>query len=195
MKQRGILFVLGGILTISLAICSFANISNGYSPAPPPAEALQREIVVVAVSRNKGMDTYFREHTVAQILDTKPTNGSISSEFGMRKLSSTRKARHHNGIDVSARKGTPVLASGDGTIVFAGYRSSYGKLVEIEHAQGVVTRYAHLDKFVVKKGQQVEAGQKVGTVGTTGRVTGPHLHFEVLVGNKHVDPLAVVAWS
>lgn len=194
MKQRGVLFTLGGMLTVSLALCAFANISSGYSPAPPP-EVFQKDVVVVAVSRTKGADAYFNELTVEQILDTKPAEGSISSEFGMRKLSSARKARHHNGIDVRARKGTPVQASGDGKVVFAGYRGSYGKLVEIEHAHGVVTRYAHLDKFAIKKGQQVQAGQKIGSVGTTGRVTGPHLHFEVLVGDRYVDPLQFVAWG
>lgn len=194
MKQRGILSILAGMLTVSLALCTFADVSNSYSYTPPP-EVYQKEVVVVAVSRTKGADAYFRELTVAQILDTKPAEGDISSEYGMRKLSSARKARHHNGIDFSARKGTAVLASGDGKVVFAGYRGSFGKLVEIEHAQGVITRYAHLDKFAIKKGQEVQAGQKLGTVGTTGRVTGPHLHFEVLVGDRHVDPLMVVAWG
>jgi len=128
------------------------------------------------------------------VLAVKPTNGQLSSAYGMRKLKG-RKARPHNGIDIKANRGTPVLASGKGKVIFAGHRGSFGRLVEVEHEDGLLTRYAHLDKVMVKKGQVIDSGAKLGTVGKTGRATGYNLHFEVLVSDVHVDPLLVVKWS
>ena len=93
-----------------------------------------------------------------------------------------------------APRGAPVKAAGKGTVAYAARRTTFGRLVEIEHEGGLITRYAHLAKISVKRGQQIAAGAQLGTVGRTGRATGYNLHFEVLIANKAVDPLSVVTW-
>ncbi len=118
-----------------------------------------------------------------------PATGSISSGFGMRKLAGEPGARMHNGIDIRLNRGTPVMASAKGTVTFAGSRGAYGKMVELEHAGGMKTRYAHLDRISVKSGQEIALGAILGTVGNSGRTTGYCLHFEILVAGKAIDPL------
>lgn len=114
--------------------------------------------------------------------------GRVSSEFGVRHDPLHGRHSHHDGLDVAAPKGTPVLAMADGVVVSAGPRGSYGNFVEVRHQNGVVTRYAHQDRVDVKKGQRVRAGTQLGTVGSTGRSTGNHLHLEVRVDGQSVDP-------
>jgi murein DD-endopeptidase MepM/ murein hydrolase activator NlpD len=106
--------------------------------------------------------------------------GWISSNFGYRKDPFTHKTQYHDGIDISANRGTPVYAAADGVIRNCYYNGGgYGRMITIDHGFGFTTVYAHLNKYVVKKGQQVKRGQKIGEVGSTGRSTGPHLHYEV----------------
>lgn len=109
----------------------------------------------------------------------RPVVGTLTSRFGMRW------GRMHNGIDMAARTGTPIRAADGGVVTYAGWRSSYGYLVEIDHGGGFKTRYAHCSKIYVKKGEKVYKGKVIAAVGNTGRSTGPHLHFEVL---KHGEP-------
>lgn len=130
-----------------------------------------------------------------QVLTVKPAEGRLSSRFGPRKLKFERRARQHNGIDLAAPKGTPIRAAGPGQVVAIGWRGAYGRVVEIDHGQGLTTIYAHMDKYIVKKGQAVAAGQNIGQMGNTGRSTGPHLHFEVRVNNIPIDPMKFVKWA
>lgn len=113
----------------------------------------------------------------------------ISSRFGNRRDPFTRRLARHTGVDMPAPRGTPILASAGGTVRFAGYRRAYGNAVEIDHGDGLVTRYAHASKVLVRKGQVVLPEQPIATVGSTGRSTGPHLHFEVLQRGRPVEPL------
>lgn len=117
-----------------------------------------------------------------------PVEGRISSNFGTR-----RGHRHHKGVDIAAPRGTPIKASAEGEVVFAGWSRGYGKTVLIKHQDGLYTRYAHADKILVSHGDSVQSGQRIATVGSTGRATGPHLHFEVLKGNQRVNPMQAVA--
>lgn len=112
----------------------------------------------------------------------------ISSGFGNRKDPFTKGKAFHAGIDFPAPSGTMVLSAGHGTVTFAGRKSGYGNIVEITHSAGLVTRYAHLSAFIAKEGQIVEAGTPIAKVGSTGRSTGPHLHFEVRRKEQVVDP-------
>ena len=121
--------------------------------------------------------------------------GRVSSEFGSRLDPIHGRKSHHGGLDVAAPRGTPVLAMADGVVVSAGQRGSYGNLVEVRHENGVVTRYAHQDRLDVERGQQVRAGTQLGTVGSTGRATGDHLHLEVRVHGKKVDPYQFLSGS
>jgi len=111
-----------------------------------------------------------------------PTHGKISSRFGYRW------GRMHEGIDLAAPTGTPVYAADGGVVTFAGWQSGYGKTVIIDHGNGVETLYGHNSELLVKKGTRVAKGTKIAKVGNTGRSTGPHLHFEVRVNGKAVNP-------
>ncbi len=118
-----------------------------------------------------------------------PEQGSISSGFGLREHPVSGSHRMHHGLDLAAPEGTPVLAASAGRVVHAGPAGAYGLLVEIDHGDGIVTRYAHQSAIVVAVGDEVEAGTPLGAVGSTGRSTGPHLHFEVRRGGAPVDPV------
>lgn len=113
----------------------------------------------------------------------------ISSNFNPRRLHPvTGKVRPHNGIDYVAPVGTPIMAAGSGSVVAAGYNQFNGNYVFIKHAGNYVTKYLHLSKRTVNKGQRVKQGQTIGNLGGTGRVTGPHLHYEFVVGGVHKNP-------
>lgn len=112
----------------------------------------------------------------------------ITSSFGYRRDPFTRRAAMHSGIDFKGNLGSPILAAAKGRVIYAGWKSGYGRFVEISHGNGLTTRYAHMSRINVKNGQQVEGGETVGGLGSTGRSTGPHLHFEVRINNRAVNP-------
>lgn len=120
----------------------------------------------------------------------RPVPGAVSGPFGRRSVINGEPRSPHSGVDLRARKGDPVRAAGAGRVALV--QDSYfgGKTILIDHGQGVVTGYRHLDRVLVKKGQMVAKGQVIGRVGMTGRVTGPHLHFDVHLSGARVDPLA-----
>jgi murein DD-endopeptidase MepM/ murein hydrolase activator NlpD len=115
------------------------------------------------------------------------------SNFGNRSDPFTRQKAFHSGIDFAAQAGTPIHAAAGGTVTFAGFRSDFGWMVEIEHGNGLSTRYAHASRLLVKPGAVVAPGEQIATVGSTGRSTGPHLHYEVLRHGGHLDPRAYLA--
>ena len=117
-----------------------------------------------------------------------PTRGWVTSGFGYRKSPFTGLQEKHEGWDIGARSGSPVRATADGVVSVAGRERGYGKLIEIDHGYGVVTRYGHNSKNMVKVGKKVKRGQIVALVGSTGRSTGPHLHYEVLVSGVPTNP-------
>lgn len=112
-----------------------------------------------------------------------PVRGRLSSRFGMRS------GRPHEGIDIAAKKGTPILAAEAGRVIHSGRLGSYGKVVILKHAGRYRTSYAHASKLLVKKGSFVERGQKIAEVGSTGRSTGPHVHFEIRRSETPQNPL------
>lgn len=118
-----------------------------------------------------------------------PVSGRLSSGFGKRKAPKKGASTYHKGLDFAVPIGTAVMASSGGTVIRAGWGSGYGYCVYIQHPDGKVTRYGHLSKVLVKNGQQVSQGQKIALSGNTGISTGPHLHFEILVGGGQVNPL------
>lgn len=117
------------------------------------------------------------------------SGGRLSSNFGRRKAPTKGASSYHKGIDWSTPVGTAVMASSAGTVVKAGWGSGYGYVVYINHADGRQTRYGHLSKVLVSVGQTVSQGQKIALSGNTGVSTGPHVHFEILIGGSQVDPL------
>jgi murein DD-endopeptidase MepM/ murein hydrolase activator NlpD len=118
-----------------------------------------------------------------------PIHAAISSSFGLRKDPFSSQIKFHRGIDLAAPEGMTVVAALPGKVISAGYESGYGNTVLIEHEGGIKTRYAHLASINVKPGDVVTSENAVGTVGSTGHSTGPHLHFEVIRMGKPVDPL------
>jgi len=121
-----------------------------------------------------------------------PTKGWLSSRFGYRSSPFTNKREFHKGLDISTRKGSPIVASADGTVSFTGWDRGYGRVVVIKHGYGLKTKYAHLKKSLVKKGQYVKRGETIGLVGNSGRTTGSHLHYEVHLNGVPVNPLRYV---
>lgn len=113
--------------------------------------------------------------------------GWISSKFGFRQSPFSDKHEFHSGVDIAAHKGTPVMATANGTVTFSGYKGTYGKVVFINHGFGIMTRYGHLSCCHVKEGQKVKRGDVIGEVGSTGRSTGPHLHYEVRLNDIPVN--------
>ncbi|MFT7433635.1 MAG: murein DD-endopeptidase MepM/ murein hydrolase activator NlpD [Alphaproteobacteria bacterium] len=118
-----------------------------------------------------------------------------SSSFGYRKDPFGGRRRFHGGLDFVAPRGAPIVSTGDGIVVFAGYRYGYGITVEIRHAHGFTSRYAHMQETTVKNGKSVKAGDMIGKLGSTGRSTGPHLHLEILVDDTKVDPYPFIKES
>lgn len=123
-----------------------------------------------------------------------PVYGRITSHLGWRKNPFGRGYEFHSGIDIEAPYGSKVVATADGVVEMAGYYGEYGKAVLIKHPSGYMTLYGHLSEIYVKAGQEVKAGQVIGKVGSTGRSTGPHLHYEVLYQGKLKNPLEYVLW-
>ncbi len=117
-----------------------------------------------------------------------PVNGVVTGTFGKRRFFNKQPRRPHSGLDLAAPKGTPIQSPADGRVVEVGDYFFNGKVVFIEHGQGLITMFCHMDSIDVAAGDTVDAGQIVGKVGATGRVTGPHLHWTVSLNNARVDP-------
>ncbi|WIU40307.1 M23 family metallopeptidase [Methylorubrum extorquens] len=122
-------------------------------------------------------------------------DGNLRSGFGIRRHPILLSSKMHTGVDWAARLGAPILSAGEGTVILAEWAAGYGRRVEIQHADGVVTAYSHMSRFStdIEPGAQVRQGQVIGFVGSTGLSTGPHLHFEVLVNGYFVDPMDIYA--
>lgn len=122
------------------------------------------------------------------IFTVKPISGVITSRYGHRSSPGGIGSTNHKGMDISAKAGTTIKAAATGTVKFAGYKGSLGNLVIIESEKGIETYYGHCSKIYVKKGQKVTAGDKIAAVGQTGAATGPHLHLEIHVNGKVINP-------
>lgn len=127
-------------------------------------------------------------------LFTPVKGGSLSSQFGYRTDPIHGRQRLHSGVDIAAPEGTPIVVPQPGVVVYAGERGGYGNVVVIQHHPMFHTLYAHTSKMLVKRGQTVIPGQTIALVGTTGRSTGPHLHFETIVNHQYSNPLDYLAF-
>ncbi|MBU1078016.1 MAG: M23 family metallopeptidase [Spirochaetes bacterium] len=124
-----------------------------------------------------------------------PVIGRVSSGFGRRRGPKSRKMEFHYGIDIANVAGTPVRAAEAGQVIFMGTRGGYGKLIILKHSNGYSTRYGHLSRYKVKHGQRVRQGQVIGYVGSTGNVTGPHVHFEIRRYGRPLNPYFIMRFS
>ncbi len=153
---------------------------------------LLRRASLLSVSMDEAIGTLGRNvERLAATPSIVPTNGHLSSLFSRNRRHPVLKiTRPHEGIDIAAPVGTPILAPAKGVVRFAGMRrGGYGNTVEIDHGFGYQTRFAHASRILVRSGQKVERGQIIAEVGATGLVSGPHLHYEVEVNGRAVDPL------
>jgi len=151
-------------------------------------EVVDEKIIAEPKTRVIAQGTKPRPATMATGIFSNPTRGRLTSPFGLRW------GRRHTGIDIASSKGTTVAAADAGRVSYAGYQGSYGNLVIIDHENGYQTYYAHNSKIVVKKGDRVYKGQKVAEMGSTGRSTGVHLHFEVRKNGTPVNPQGFVKY-
>lgn len=117
-----------------------------------------------------------------------PVHGWVTSGFGYRISPFTGKRAFHSGLDISSRMKTPIIAPADGVVTFRGVQGGFGRMIVINHGHGIVTRYAHLSKYNVKVGQKVKRGDNIALLGNSGRSTGPHLHYEVLLSGVPTNP-------
>jgi murein DD-endopeptidase MepM/ murein hydrolase activator NlpD len=172
-----------------------------FAPAP---DALQQRAGEVRISLNALirrahlLQSSFREaadsltmhaERLAATPSIMPTSGWLSSAFSrMRNHPILHEARPHEGIDVTAPMGAPIEAPANGTVIDTGWEAGYGNMVVIDHGYGIVTKFAHISRILVKKGDRVNRGELIAQVGNTGLSTGPHLHYEVHVNGRPVDP-------
>ena len=130
-------------------------------------------------------------HERARVPSLWPVAGELNDGFGARSDPfGGGGAEFHTGQDIMAAPGTPVVAAAEGTVTFAGWKNGYGQVVEIDHGQGLTTRYGHLSKIETAAGHEIARGELLGRVGSTGRSTGPHLHYEVRINDSPVSPRA-----
>jgi murein DD-endopeptidase MepM/ murein hydrolase activator NlpD len=186
------------------------KISGGDSieilETPKDADGKQ-ELLYVALKLGSTTREFFRFRTDDGVVDffdpdgetgkrfltRRPVQGGgrMSSRFGYRVHPIFHKRILHSGVDLASPRGTPIYAAGDGTVEKAGWSSGYGQFTLVKHANGYETGYGHQSKIIVKPGEKVRQGQVIGYVGSTGNSTGPHLHFEIRVNGRYVDPLSV----
>lgn len=182
--------MMSGILSLVLSLWSppdLGPVAPGITPELPGG----REAAFRAppADQARAVPTAPIEAEPRQSSGTRAALPRLSSHFGRRGDPIRGSAAMHYGIDIPGRLGTPVLASAPGVVRFAGTAGSYGGMVEIDHDGAFGTRYAHLSRILVRPGARVEQGQPVALMGSTGRSTGSHLHFEVRIHGRAVDPL------
>jgi murein DD-endopeptidase MepM/ murein hydrolase activator NlpD len=189
-RVRGLISDLGLNMAKLEAATPQGHVGGPYIPVRAPAasaSAFDKQLYRVALSRAQ-VDKL--NHTLAMVPYRKPVVGEIelSSGFGVRNDPFVGRPAMHAGLDFRASTGDPVRATADGRVVSAGWSGGYGRMVEIDHGNGLATRYGHMSQIDVKVGQIVKIGQVVGEVGSTGRSTGPHLHYETRINGEAVDP-------
>jgi murein DD-endopeptidase MepM/ murein hydrolase activator NlpD len=185
---------IGGPGTSDLSLSGLTGLTRRSAEVRVDLGALIRRANLLASSFKEAADS-LSVHTarLAATPSIMPTQGWLSSAFSaMREHPILHLARPHEGIDVSAPMGSPIEAPAAGVVSDAGWETGYGNTVTINHGFGIVTKFAHASKILVKVGQRVSRGQRIALVGNSGLATGPHLHYEVHVNGRPVDPLKYV---
>jgi len=174
----------GGSAAVQSAATALASPENTFGVLQELLQGIESRLRLVS------SDVDRRNILAASTPSIWPTQGWLTSRTGGRTDPFTGEVDYHPGLDISADKGSPVYATADGTITQAAYSGAYGNLVVIDHKFGIETRYGHLSAFRVARGQTVKRGELIGLVGATGRATGPHLHYEVRVNDRILNPLS-----
>jgi murein DD-endopeptidase MepM/ murein hydrolase activator NlpD len=187
-RMRGVLTDLG-VDTKKIAPAPKNSVGGPFVAALPPfnAAAFDRQLYSVKIARAE-IEQLTRSLVGIPVHKPITGEGDIVSGFGVRIDPFLSRPAMHTGLDFRAEVGDPIHVTANGTVTAAGWSGGYGKMVEVEHGNGFATRYGHMSEIDVKVGQQVKIGQSLGRVGTTGRSTGPHLHYETRVEGEAVDP-------
>jgi murein DD-endopeptidase MepM/ murein hydrolase activator NlpD len=181
----------GGTQTSTAVVSSM--IGSSFS-SPEDTFGVLRDVLQGLESRLRFVrrDVEHREALAAATPSIWPTQGWLTGTFGGRSDPFTGEPGFHQGLDISTDKGTPVHATADGTVESAAYSGDYGNLIVLAHGFGLTTRYGHLSAFAVKPGDPVKRGDVIGYVGATGRATGSHLHYEILINGRLINPLQLL---
>ena len=194
-KQQDQLLAVGGSNTSTFA--------SEYQPKEVHKELIQQihssledletKTEIASISQSQLNDFLKEQKSILACTPSiRPTGGWFSSAFGYRISPFTNQREFHKGIDIATRIGTPIIAPADGLVVHANKEGNFGNMIAINHGYNLKTRYGHLSKYRIKKGQYVKRGQIIGEVGNTGRCTGPHLHYEVLLNGVPVNPVRFI---
>jgi len=171
------------------------DISSEGALVPTYTESIEEYNFLKAASFSRGQRTYARAFQKNIIPSMWPVNGQIVSRFGDRSDPLSGEGGFHAGVDLTASMGTPVHAAADGIVTAAQFANRYGRAIVIDHGNGMTTLYAHLSNFEIVPGEEVRRGQLIGHSGASGRVSGPHLHFEVRQGGSPVNPARYLSRS
>ena len=176
------------------ASSAITDIATAALSSPEDTFGVLRELLQGLESRLRYVrrDVERREALAASTPSIWPAHGWLTGTFGGRSDPFTGEPGYHQGLDISTDKGQPVFATADGTVESASYTGDYGNLLVLKHNFDLVTRYGHLSAFNVKPGQSVKRGAVIGYVGSTGRATGAHLHYEILANGKLINPLQLL---
>ena len=188
-RMRGIITDLGLNMAQLEAATPRSGVGGPFVPVklPPDASTFERQLSRINVTRSQ---VERLNRTLALVPYRKPVIGAVefSSGFGIRSDPFLGRPAMHTGLDFRAATGDPVRATANGKVVTSGWQGGYGRMVEIDHGNGLSTRYGHLSEINVRVGDHIKIGQVIGAVGSTGRSTGPHLHYETRIDGDPVDP-------
>lgn len=196
--------IILGILILASFVVDFAfpknSSSNDHSASP--IDSLSEEEGASPMSEANlptRVCSWGKESLVASIASSSfwPVRRyfrAVTSDFGLRcsPFGRGRRFQFHEGIDIAARRGTPIVSSAEGVVIYAGYRGGYGRTVIIDHGFGIASLYGHASRLLVRKGDWIEQGATIALVGSSGRSTGPHLHYELHVDGIPIDPLRYI---
>ncbi len=172
---------------------SFDHSIDNFPESPLIISSYLSKIMNDLTTTSQSFDTMLDR--LASVPEGLPLTGRLASQFGLRQSPFTETVAIHGGIDIVNKKNTPIVVPGDGVISFAGEKRLWGNTIIIDHKYEVLTQYGHLNSILVKKGDMVKGGDIIGTVGSTGRSTGPHLHYQIWVDDEPTDPMDFIAES
>jgi murein DD-endopeptidase MepM/ murein hydrolase activator NlpD len=169
------------------------SVTDGSAPSVASFEQMSTRLSELTEKSRELTNVFDRQRSLlATTPSVWPVRGYLSAGFGNRDDPFTGLRDFHPGLDISAPLGTKILSPADGTVIYAGVKGGYGNAITVDHGRGVVTHYGHLDAFNVRVGQPVRRGSVLGFVGSTGRSTAPHLHYEVWLNGSNQNPLLYI---
>jgi murein DD-endopeptidase MepM/ murein hydrolase activator NlpD len=190
-SEEGSLFGVGGSIPEDLD--SQLPLTEKHNSLLREMHEQTRELTLASVNQEKVFETLYeglksQRNLLSSTPSIRPTEGWLSSGFGYRVSPFTGLREFHKGLDFAGRKGTEIIATADGVVSFVGRNGLYGKMIKINHGHGIISRYGHIQKALVKRGESVKRGDAIALMGNTGRSTGPHLHYEILLNGLPVNP-------